>query len=85
MVSGCSSVQATGELTQADHGVAASAALTGHDALLANLDSDEVSARIKALKEQRKQMLAENKTHARSLKDAQRQRNRLKRKANNLR
>ena len=36
-------------------------ALTGRDALLANLGSEKVSARVKALKEQRQQMLAEKK------------------------
>ena len=84
MVGGSSSAQATGEPTQADHAAAASSALTGRDALLANLGSDVVSARIKTLKAQRQQMLAEKKAVARALKNAQRQRNRLKRKAKNL-
>ena len=84
MVGGSSSAQATGEPTQADHAAAASSALTGRDALLANLGSDVVSARIKTLKAQRQQMLAEKKAVARALTNAQRQRNRLKRKAKNL-
>jgi hypothetical protein len=42
------------------------------------------SGNIKALKGQRKQMLEDNKAVARALRHAQRQRMRLKRKANNL-
>ena len=81
MVGGSSSAQATGEPTQADHAAAASSALTGRDALLANLGSDVVSARIKTLKAQRQQMLAQKKAVARALTHAQRQRNCLKRNA----
>ena len=80
MVGGSSSAQATGEPTQADHAAAASSALTGRDALLANLGSDVVSARIKTLKAQRQQMLVEKKAVARALQNAQRQRNRCKSK-----
>ena len=81
MVGGISSTQATGDPTQVDHAAAASSALTGRDALLANLGSDVVSARIKTKTAQRQQMLAEKKAVARALKNAQRQRNRLRRKA----
>ena len=84
LVGGSSSAQATGEPTQADNAAAASSALTGRDALLANLGSDVVSARIKTLKAQRQQMLAEKKAVARALTNAQRKRNRLQRKAKNL-
>ena len=76
-----SSAQATGEPTQADNAAAASSALTGRDALLANLSSDVVSARSKTIEAQRQQMLAEKKSVARALTNAQRQRNRLKREA----
>ena len=80
----CPSAQAAGEPTQADHAVAASGALTGRDTLIANLGADVISARIKALKAQRQQMLDETRTVARALNNAQRQRNRLTRRANNL-
>ena len=68
MVGASESAQATGELTQAGHVVAASGALTGRDALLANLGSDLVSAGIKTLNAQRQQPLAEKKAVARALK-----------------
>ena len=71
-------------MTQADHAAAASSALPGHDALLANQGSDVVSARIKTLTAQRQRTLAEKKAVARALKNAQRQSNRLQRKAKNL-
>ena len=83
MLVASASAQGTGELTQADHATAASSALTGCGALLANLGLDLVSARIKAGKSQRQQMLAE-KVNARALPNAQRQRSRLKRKARHL-
>ena len=70
MIGASESAQATGELTQAGHAAAASGALTSRDALLANLGSDVVSARIKTLKAQRQQMLAEKKVAGRALKNA---------------
>ena len=51
--SGSLSAQATGELTQAEHVAAALGALTGRDALLANLGSDEVLAMINILEAHR--------------------------------
>ena len=68
MVGASASAQATRGLTQADHAAAASGALTGRDALLANLGSDLVSAKIKTLKAQRQQMLAETQALARARK-----------------
>ena len=50
----------------------------------ANLGADMISGNIKALKDQRKRMLEEKKAVSRALRNAQRQRMRLKRKANNL-
>ena len=64
MVGGSSSAQATGEPSQADHAAAALSGLTVRDALLSNLGSDVVSAKIKTLKAQRQQMLAEIKAVA---------------------
>jgi hypothetical protein len=85
MVGGNTCAEATKEPTQAEHDAAASSALTGRDALFfANLGADMISGKIKALKDQRKQMLEEKKAVARALRNAQRQRMRLKRKAKNL-
>ena len=55
------SVQGKGELTQAETGFGASGALTGREALLANLGGDVLSSRIKALESQRQHVLAERK------------------------
>ena len=60
--------EATKDPTHADHDVAASSALTGRDALFANLGADMVSGKIKALKDQQKQMLEKRKAVARVLK-----------------
>jgi len=77
--------EATKEPTQAEHDVAASSALTGCDAFcFANLGVGMISGKIKALKDQRKQVLEEKRAVARALNNAQRQRMRLKRKAKNL-
>ena len=80
MVGGTLCAEATKDPTHADHDAAASSALTGRDALFANLGADMISGKIKALKDQRKQMLEEKKAVARALRIAQRQRMRLKRK-----
>ena len=50
----------------------------------ANLGVDMISGKIKALKDQREQMLEEKQVVSRALRNAQRQRMRLKRKAKNL-
>ena len=84
MVGGTLCAEATKDPTHAEHDAAASSALTGRDALFANLGADMISGKIKALKDQRKQMLEEKKAVARALRNAQRQRMRLKRKAKNL-
>ena len=68
MVGGSPCAEATQEPTQAEHDAAASSALTSRDALFANLGADMISGRIKALKDQRKQMLEEKKSAARALK-----------------
>ena len=52
--------------------------------LFANLGADLIPGKIKALKDQRKQMLEDNKLVAGALRNAQRQKMRLKRKAKNL-
>ena len=78
------SAQGTGELTQADNASAASGALTGRDALLANLGGDALSSTRQVLESQRQQVLPENKVVAKSADNAQRQWRRLKRNANNL-
>ena len=59
MVGGSLCAEATREPTQAEHDAAASSALTGRDALFANLGADMISGKIKALKDQRKQTLEE--------------------------
>ena len=73
MVGGSPCAEATKEPTQAEHDAAASSALTGRDALVANLGADMISGRIKALKDQRKQQLEEKHAVARA-QNAQRQR-----------
>jgi hypothetical protein len=50
----------------------------------ANLGADIISGKFKALQDQRKQMLEEKKAVARALRNAQRQRMRLDRRAKNL-
>ena len=86
MVGGSLCAEATKEPTQAEHDAAASSARTGRDALFcfANLGADMISGKIKALTDQRKQMLEEKRALARAVRNAQRQRMHLKRKAKNL-
>ena len=84
MVGGTPCAEATKEPTQAEHDAAASSALTGRDALFANLGADMISGKIKELKDQRAQLLEEKKAVARALRNAQWQRMRLQRKAKNL-
>ena len=61
MVSGSPCTEATKGPTQAAHTAAASSALAGRDSLFANLGVDMISGKIKALKDQRKQMLEDKK------------------------
>ena len=74
MVGATVCAEATKDPTHADHDAAASSALTGCDALFANLGADMISGKIKALKVQRKQMLEEKNAVARALNHAERQR-----------
>jgi len=61
MVGGTVCAEATKDPTHSDHDAAASSALTGRDALFANLGADMISGKINALSDQRKQMLEEKK------------------------
>ena len=72
MVGGSPCAEATKKPTQAEHDAAASSALTGRDALVANMGADMISGKIKALKIQRKQTLEEN-MRGTCAKNAQRQ------------
>ena len=68
MVGDALCAEATNDPTHADHDAAASIALTGRDALFfANLGADMISGKIKALTDQRQQMLEEKKVVARAL------------------